>query len=276
MLRTGRIAYTNDLPIYAAFDAGAVEYPATLVPGVPSALNRMLLDGDLDLSPVSAFHWAGHADELALLPELCIGARTAVWSVLCISPKPLEELGGATVAVTRESESGRSLLRLLLARRYGVGATFVESADPFAAAARGEPALLIGDRALDARATFPPGQVHDLASLWHQWTGCDMVFAVWAVRKDVLARRPGDVHAVLDALLAARGWGRAHLDAVISLADTIRARPPGFYARYYQTLNFTLDEGARAGLSRYVHELHGLGAIPSAPSVEPEVALAAR
>jgi len=276
MLRTGRIAYTNDLPIYAAFDAGAVDYPATLVPGVPSTLNRMLLEGELDLSPVSAFHWAHHADELALLPELCIGARTAVWSVVCVSPKPLNELGGATVVVTRESESGRNLLRLLLVRRYGVGATFVESADAFEAAARGEPALLIGDRALDARERFAPAHVYDLGSLWHDWTDCDMVFAVWAVRKDVLARRPREVGAALEALLAARRWGGTHMDAVVAAAQTVRARAPGFYARYYETLNFTLDERARAGLTRYVHELHRLGAIPGAPSVEPEVVLAAR
>ncbi len=274
MLRTGRIAYTNDLPIYAAFDEGAVHYPGTLVSGVPAALNGMLLDGGLDLSPVSAFHWAQHADRLALLPEICIGARDAVWSVLCISRKPLQELGGATIAVTRESASGRNLLRVLLERRYGVRATFVESADPFEAAKNGEPALLIGDRALDARQAFP-AHAHDLGSLWHAWTGCDMVFAVWAARKDVLAQRPDEVQAALDALLAARRWGRDHLDAVVAAAQGAHARPAGFYAAYYDTLNFTLDERARAGLVRYVHELHALGAIPRVPPVEPEVALAA-
>jgi len=274
MLRTGRIAYTNDLPIYAAFDEGAVHYPGTLVPDTPAALNGMLLDGGLDLSPVSAFHWAQHADRLTLLPELCIGARDAVWSVLCISRKPLQELDGATIAVTRESASGRNLLRVLLERRYGVRATFVESADPFEAAKNGEPALLIGDRALDARQTFP-AHVHDLGSLWHAWTGCDMVFAVWAARKDMLAQRADEVQSALDALLGGRRWGSDHMESVVAAAQRAHARPAGFYAAYYDTLNFTLDERARAGLARYVHELHALGAIPSLPSVEPEVALAA-
>jgi chorismate dehydratase len=99
MLRSGRIIYTNDLPIYAAFDTGAVRYPGALVADIPAHLNAMLLDGRLDLSPVSAFHWAKHADELLLLPDLCIGARREVWSVLCVSREPLAELGGATIAV---------------------------------------------------------------------------------------------------------------------------------------------------------------------------------
>lgn len=275
-LRSGRISYTNDLPIYAGFDAGALRYPGTLFADVPANLNAMLLDGRLDISPVSAFHWAQHADELALLPELCIGARNEVWSVVCVSRKPLQELGGATIAVTRESASGRNLLRVLLERRYGVRARFVDSADPLAAALEGEPALLIGDRAIDARQTLPPTNVHDLGAHWHAWTGLDMVFAVWAARRDVLARRPEDLQAALDALVAARGWGVQHRAAVIVAAQAEHPRRPGFYEAYYDTLNFSYDDRARSGLTRYIAELHALGAIPSMPSAEPEVALAAR
>ena len=276
MLRSGRIIYTNDLPIYTAFDEGAVRYPGALVADVPANLNAMLLDGRLDLSPISAFHWAKYAGDLALLPELCIGARRDVWSVVCVSRKPLAQLGGATIAVTRESASGRNLLRVLLERRYGVRATFVDSADPFGAAARGEPALLIGDRAIDAQQTFAAGNVHDLGREWYDWTGLDIVFAVWAVRRDVLARHPGEVQGALDALVAARAWGSAHPDRVVATAQATKPREPGYYAAYYDTLNFDLDVAARAGLARYVAELYALGAIPALPSVEPEVLVVPR
>ena len=118
MLRSGRIIYTNDLPIYTAFDEGAVAYPGALRADVPTNLNAMLNDGRLDLGPVSAFAWAENVERLALLPELCIGARGDVRSVVCVCGVPLGELGGATIAVTRESASGRNLLRILLERRY--------------------------------------------------------------------------------------------------------------------------------------------------------------
>lgn len=276
MLRSGRIVYTNDLPLYAAFDHGAVRFPGKLYSDVPAQLNAMLLDGRLDLSPVSAFHWARYANEFALLPELCIGARDEVWSVVCISNVPLAELAGAEIAVTRESASGRSLLRILLERRYGVRATFVEHADPLAAAVSGKPALLIGDRAIDAQQRFPAAAVHDLGRSWHEWTGLDMVFAVWAVRRDVLATHPRAVQDALEAFIAARAWGAANMDLVVASAQATHARSAGYYSAYYDTLNFVLDERARLGLARYVTELAALGAIAHRPSVEPEALVVPR
>jgi chorismate dehydratase len=271
MLRSGRIIYTNDLPIYAAFDEGAVRYPGALVADVPSSLNAMLLDGRLDLSPISAFHWAKHADQLALLPEICIGAREEVWSVVCVSRKPLAELEGVKIAVTRDSASGFNLLRVLLERRYGVRAEFVVSSDPFAVAAAGDPAFLIGDRAIDAQQTFSPAHVHDLGKEWHEWTGLDMVFAVWAVRRDVLERHAPDVDEAVSALMASQRWGAEHMDRVVALAQATRERAAGYYAAYYDTLNYTFDARARVGLQRFVEELHAIGTIPVVPSVEPEV-----
>jgi chorismate dehydratase len=270
VLRSGRIAYTNDLPIYAAFDAGAVRFPGALVSDVPANLNRMLLDGRLDLSPISAFAYAANPDVLALLPSLCIGSRKDVWSVVCVSSVPLAELDGATIAVTRESASGLNLLRVLLERRYGARATFVETDDPFGAAAAGQPALLIGDRAIDAQLTFTPAHVHDLGTHWHQWTGGDMVYAVWAVRRDVLASHRHEVALALDALIAAQRWGERNQEQVLAAALRHHPRPAGFYASYYSTLNFAFDSAARAGLARYIAELHAAGAIARPAATEPE------
>ena len=276
MLRSGRIVYTNDLPIYTAFDEGAVRFPGVLLADVPTTLNAALLDGRLDLSPISAFHYARHHAAFALLTDLCIGSRRDVWSVVCVSRRPLVELDGAEIAVTNESASGRSLLRLLLERNLGVKATFVDSDDPFAAAKRGAPALLIGDRAIDAQQTFPPAYVHDLGTAWHAWTGLDMVYAVWAVRRDVLASHPEAVATALEALVAAQQWGAEHMDRVVAAAQRAHPRPADFYRSYYATLNFALDARARRGLRRYFEELLAIGAIDSLPPLEPEVALAHR
>src|SRR5581483_7839114 len=133
MLRAGRIAYTNDLPVYRAFDEGAVRFPGALVADVPTALGERLLRGQLDLSPVSSYFYALHPHEFALLPDLCIGSRDQVWSVTLVSSIPPKQLQGAKIAVTTESASGRNLLRLLLERRYRVQAEFVDEPDPLAA-----------------------------------------------------------------------------------------------------------------------------------------------
>ncbi len=269
-LRSGRIQYTNDLPVYAAFDAGAIAYPGTLHADVPARLNAMLLVGELDVSPVSAFAWAQHADELVLLPDLCIGARDEVVSVVLVSQEPLQSLEGARIAVTRESASGANLLRILLERHYALHVTYEESDDPLAEAKGGAPALLIGDRAIDALLSLPSERVYDLGRLWHEWTGQQTVFAVWAVRREVYERESELVRACMHALTDAYTWSRSHMDFVTEQAQRVRPRPAGFYESYYGKLNFTFHFAAQRGLEAYCRELYALGAIERVPSVSPE------
>ncbi len=144
------------------------------------------------------------------------------------------------------------------------------SDDPFAAAAAGQPALLIGDRAIDAQQTFTPAIVHDLGTEWYAWTGGDMVYAVWAVRRDVLATYRDEVAQVLEALVAARRWAGEHPERVVAAAQLVHPRPAGFYASYYATLNFTFDGAAQAGLRRFIDELQAIGLVASIAPVVPE------
>ena len=48
-MRVGRIPYVNCYPVYGAIDRGLVALNGTLVDGVPSALNRRMADGTLDI-----------------------------------------------------------------------------------------------------------------------------------------------------------------------------------------------------------------------------------
>jgi chorismate dehydratase len=270
-LRCGRIKYTNDLPVYAAFDAGVIGYPGTLHADVPARLNAMLLGGELDLSPISAFAWAANAGELILLPDLCIGARDEVVSVVLVSPTPPALLGGVPIHVTQESASGRNLLRVLLERHYGARSEFVEVATPLVSARKGKPTLLIGDRAIDAIAMFPPEHVYDLGKLWHEWTGQQTVFAVWAARRDAYERDPDGVRACMHALTDSYTWSRSHMDVVVAQAQRVIPRAPGFYEDYYGKLNFTFHSAAQSGLATFCRELCDVGAIASVPVVLPEV-----
>ena len=271
MLRSSRMRYVNDLPIYAAFDAGAIAYPGTLVADVPARLNAMMREGELDMGPVSAFEYALDAERYVLLPDLCIGAREEIVSVLLVSATPPALLGSAKIATTRESASGRNLLRVLLERRYGVRPEFVEVDDPLAHARAGEPAMVIGDTAIDAAFEFPSEQVYDLGSLWRDWTGEQSVTAVWVARREVFQTRLDEVRECLHALTDAYSWGRAHRDDVIAAAQALKPRPAGFYEIYYGKLNFTFHSAAQRGLAAYCRELHAIGAIEKIPPFVPEV-----
>ncbi len=232
----------------------------------------MLFDGRLALSPISAVAYAQHAQNFVLLPDLCIGARREVLSVLLVSEVAPALLDGATVAVTSESASGAALLRVLLEGKYGVRARFQDDDDPLSTVLRTQrPALLIGERAIDARVAIPAEHLYDLGSLWNEWTGEDSVFAVWAARRDVFERDPDSVAACMAQFRAAYLWGTEHRQEIISQAEKVRARPPGFYEEYYEKLNFKFDGAAQRGLQRFFGELLAIGLINNVPVSEPEV-----
>ncbi|MGZ3497608.1 MAG: menaquinone biosynthetic enzyme MqnA/MqnD family protein [Vulcanimicrobiaceae bacterium] len=270
-LRSSRMKYVNDLPIFAAFDAGAVEYPGTLFADVPASLNAMMRESKLDMGPISAFAYAREPEQYVLLPDLCIGARDEIVSVLLISQTPPALLDGVKVATTRESASGRNLLRVLLERRYGVQAELVEDDDPLARAREGVPAMVIGDAAIDAHFLFEPDAIYDLGKLWRDWTGEQSVTAVWVARREVYETQPDAVRACMHAMTDAYSWGRAHRNRVIEQAQLVRPRPAGFYESYYAKLNFTFHSAAQSGLAAYCRELHAIGAIDAMPPFVPEV-----
>lgn len=269
MIRCGRISYTNDLPVYAAFDAGAVVFPGSLTSGVPTTLNRQLVAGELDCSPVSSFFYAQHAAELVLLPGICIGSRREVRSIYCISARPPSSLDGAPIAVSCESATGRALFATMCSMYYGFAPEFVESDDPFASyAADGSPCVVIGDKAIDAYLAAPSGDAYDLGELWCDLTGNEMVYAVWAARREAVERDPEAVHAARLALTRSLDWGERNIDEVIRSAQAQIARPPGFYGAYYAALNFRFDASAQSGLASFFTAASACGLLASVPRLD--------
>src|SRR5258705_8124088 len=112
-MRVGRIPYVNCYPVYGAIDRGVVPLDGTLVTGVPSALNRRMAEGSLDISVVSAVEYARDARRYLLLPDLAISCDGPVRSVMLFSKRPAQELDGRRVIVSRSSMTSVALLELL-------------------------------------------------------------------------------------------------------------------------------------------------------------------
>src|SRR5205807_142251 len=150
-IRLGRISYVNMAPVFYRLDAEVDE-----VQGVPTELNALLLEGELDLAPISSIEWARHAERLRLLPRLCVSSEGAVESIQLVSRKPLEQV--RTIAVTPESATSVALIRVLLPEAEQAPLDAYESGEA-------EAKLLIGDAAL--RSAFEdPTPHHDLGRLW--------------------------------------------------------------------------------------------------------------
>src|SRR5665811_2368805 len=76
----GHFEFLNGYPLYYGLEKGEGWGCFNLVHGVPTRLNRLLLDGELDISPISSIEYAGNDDKLLLFPRLSITADGAVGS----------------------------------------------------------------------------------------------------------------------------------------------------------------------------------------------------
>ena len=205
MLRIGRIPYLNCEPFFHRLSG------VELVDLIPRRLGEAMAAGELDAGPLSLMDYVRLESRLVPLPY-GIGCPNGARSVLVFSERPLAELAGARIGVTRETSTSVELLRVLLALRYEV--------EPAAWVGPDEPCdaqLLIGDQAIRRVTGGPPARhVADLAVDWRDWTGLPFVFARWAVAARVPVGERRRFESALDEALD-RG-----LDALPAIAATRR------------------------------------------------------
>jgi chorismate dehydratase len=242
MVRLGRIGYVNMAPVFHRLDADVEE-----VVGVPTELNRRLLDGEVDLAPISSIEYARHAERLRILPRLCVSSEGAVDSIQLVSRKPLEQV--RSIAVTPESATSVVLTRVLL-----------PEADHVPLGEEADATLLIGDAALKS-AFEDPTPHHDLGRLWLERTGLPMVFAVWAAPDPV----PEGVAELESALVDSVRRARAEPEILAHEASERYGYPAGFLARYFEKLRYRFGPRERAGLLTFMElarDVGELGAVP--------------
>src|SRR4051794_8498193 len=124
MMRVGRITYINCYPVYGGIDRNIIPLDAELVDGVPTALNKEMAAGTLDVSVISAVEYARDAKKYLLLPDLSICSDGPVRSVMLFSKRPASELTGRRVLVSRSSMTSVTLLELLFLNVWDAKPTF--------------------------------------------------------------------------------------------------------------------------------------------------------
>jgi chorismate dehydratase len=244
VIRLGRIGYVNMAPVFYRVEASFDE-----VVGVPTDLNRALLEGECDLAPISSIEYARHAGRLRLLPRLCVSSEGAVDSIQLVSRAPLERV--RSVAVTPESATSVVLTRVLLPEAEHV--PLGEDADA---------KLLIGDAALQS-AFNDPTPHYDLGRLWLERTGLPMVFAVWACREPA----PEGLSALEDALVASVRLARAEPERLAYEASERYGYPPGFLARYFEKLRYSFGPRERAGFLTFLELARDAGELDHVPEL---------
>lgn len=275
-MKVGRIPYINCFPIYGAVDRGLVPLDARLVDGVPTALNRMMAEGALDVSVISSVEYARDWERYLLLPDLAISCDGPVRSVMLFADEPAPALAGKRVLVSRSSMTSVHLLELLFEHVWKVRPEFVPGdaeADALAReAVAGEAPvsarLVIGDAALMLQSREHPlhvthGQryrhVYDLGAEWKAWTGLPFVFAVWVAQRTAPVAEALRVQA---ALIASRDWGLSHLPELSAQAARATGVPLTECRRYFDGLDWRLSLPDLEGLTEFFRRLELAGRVP--------------
>jgi len=187
MLKVGKIEYINTIPVYYGFMKGLVKCNCTFVEDVPSELNRMLREGEIDVSVVSSYECLRNYELYLVFPNVSISSFGKVMSVLFLSQLPIHQLHRKDVWLTKSSMTSRALIEFLLREKYGVEPNYRYYSLKEGNLPKGATAVLsIGDEAFKLLKSNRFRFVYDLGEEWFSMYGLPFVFALWAARRDAV------------------------------------------------------------------------------------------
>jgi len=251
-LTVGYIPYLNCVPYFRYL--AECGFKGGLVGGVPSALNTMLQQGRIDISPSSSFEYARNWREYLLLPNHSISSIGKVESVLLFSPCELTSLAGRKIAITGDSATSINLLRVLLLEFVKLPEVCDEVPDEPVEQLikKHQPALLIGDRAMQMAASCPSGmQIYDLGELWYHHTGLPFVFALWMIRREIIAEKEKQLIELAKQLEQSRQLLMSAPEPVAAALSQEKGLPANQIVDYWHCINYRLDEKHIQGLKLF-------------------------
>ncbi|MFC1549300.1 menaquinone biosynthesis protein [Nitrospirota bacterium] len=278
-LRVGRISYLNLLPIFSALEELADPGKYNFMEGVPSELNRMLRNGELDISPSSSIEYLRDKNSYQFLKGHSISSTGAVRSVLLFSRIPIENICSQKVMATHQSETSIALLRVILNKFYGHDCDLETTREPFYEAIRRHSAYLsIGDDALmalhesnvleiekpaDCHAICSISNqafyVYDLGELWRMHTGLPSVYALWTYRASLPDERIRLIEAYGRDLASATDNAMKNIERIAMRSDV--NIPPAEAVAYWRGITYGLPDKCLEGLSLFEKYLYDTGVL---------------
>jgi chorismate dehydratase len=266
MLQVGWIKYANCSPLLLQIRDRLSGSGIELRYGVPAELNAALSQGQIDVCISSSIEFARHADSYFVLPGHCIGSDGPVQSVLLLTNRPVEQLGGERLLVTAESATSVVLLQILLARHWRLeGCSLERTSLPWQQTLASAPGvLLIGDTALLAAMADEAPYCYDLGACWREMTGLPFVYALWQVTQRAAETKHGQLRKLLSLLDAARDNLPLQASELAAHADESSWMGSDRLAEYWRHITYRLDERHQAGLALFYRLAAELGLVTAA------------
>ena len=249
-------SYLNTAPLIWSFIYGSMQSDVELLTdSAPAVCGDMLANGDAEIALVPVIEYQRIPDIL-VVPDVCVGSRRRVRSVV-LATRFKELKSVRTIALDTSSRTSSVLIQIIFREFLGIEPECKPSEPNLTGMLEtSDAALIIGDPAMVfARDRL---QVHDLAGLWHEYTGLGFVFAIWMALESAVDRvREVD-------LCGARDEGLAHIDDIVAYYHSRLGLPAEELRSYLlENITFTLGEDMRQGLDLYYRLAHKHGYITS-------------
>lgn len=242
--RIAASSYLNTAPLIWSFVHGPHRDQVELFTDTaPARCAEMLQSGEVDAALVPVIEYQRLPD-LLIVPDVCVGSRTAVRSVVLVTRKTnLKKV--ERVALDESSRTSAALVKIIFREFLGFEPQWETAApDLKSMLTRADAALIIGDPAM--KISQDQFRVFDLATLWHEFTGFGFVFAMWMARKDSVEK----IQTIDFA--AARDEGLANLNQIArAYASQIGLSEDEIRGYLTENIVFSVDEEMQKGLRLY-------------------------
>ena len=257
-MKLGYIDYLNCYPFYYHMFEHTPVNGVEVFSRYPSDLNRMMTEGELDMSPISAATYSLIQDRAVLLSDFCLSSIGYVGSVILRSRLPIEELDQKKVGLTSASHTSVLLLKMLLKSYYNVEPEYVLT-KPNPSMDGLDAVLMIGNEAMLPSST-PVSFSYDLGELWLRKTGFPVVFAVFAVREEIIEKCSEEIKAVIKSYRASIECLEKEVQRVVEAAQNKYPDITYDVQGYYETcLQFKFSDGLKQALQFYYDKAFEMG-----------------
>lgn len=248
----GTVPYLNEKPLTRWFretEEGR-QSEITVIPAVPSALARMLVQGEIAAALVSSFEYF-RTPGYEIVPGVSISGQDHIESVRAFSRLSWRKT--ESVALDTSSLTSAALLKIILAEQQNSHPAYLHHApDLHTMLKAADAALLIGDKGWLADDTGL--NTLDLGHAWRQLTGLPFVYAVW------LARRENITPQLTETLNQAKAWGQTQFPQIAEEEAVRLGCTPAQCLHYLsEVMDYDLGEEHMRALETFGAKARALG-----------------
>lgn len=238
IFKVGAVNYLNTKPLLYGLQQSPINTQIELIQDYPANIAKLLQEQKIDIGlvPVAIIPTLG---EHYLISNYCIGATQAVASVAIFSEVPLKEI--KTIILDYQSKTSVDLVKILFQRYFKQTVQFIEASDNYIQDIKGTTAgLVIGDRALEIRKSFP--FIIDLAQEWVKFTKLPFVFATWVANKKI-------PQSFIAEFNKANAFGLQNIDKVIAQNPYEHYDLKEYYTK---NISYNFDMAKQTGLHHFL------------------------